>query len=222
MTAAILLLGLCVVASSAEASCLFGDDCLFPCRCQDEAECNPNMGTCSECMDGLPRPNNQPDRFKWRGAACQTGNVAYNKTTKQSGVYQEFVSSKGVDGIIGSLSSETNCAHTENDVGVAAWFYVDLESVHQIHNVTVYNTFNSGGYFKMVDFSIRVGNTSDVDEHAECAHYGEEAVVELFIRSAICIFGTKKYCVTFQYETSATTNWHQWTPVINGHLPVPN
>ncbi|ELU14880.1 hypothetical protein CAPTEDRAFT_212627 [Capitella teleta] len=84
------------------------------------------MGTCSECMDGLPRPNNQPDRFKWRGAACQTGNVAYNKTTKQSGVYQEFVSSKGS--------------------------------------------------FRMVDFSIRVGNTSDVNEHAECAHYGEEAV----------------------------------------------
>ncbi|ELU17747.1 hypothetical protein CAPTEDRAFT_187632, partial [Capitella teleta] len=28
----------------------------------------------------------------------------------------------------------------------------------------------------MVDFSIRVGNTSDVDEHAECAHYDGKAV----------------------------------------------
>ncbi|ELU01174.1 hypothetical protein CAPTEDRAFT_188593 [Capitella teleta] len=94
MTAAILLLGLCVVASSAEASCLFGDDCLFPCRCQDKEECNSNMGTCSECMDGFPRPNNQPDRFKWGGAACQTGNVAYNKRTDQSGVYGGLISSK--------------------------------------------------------------------------------------------------------------------------------
>ncbi|ELT88231.1 hypothetical protein CAPTEDRAFT_203933, partial [Capitella teleta] len=30
----------------------------------------------------------------------------------------------------------------------------------------------------MVDFSIRVGNTSDVDEHAECVYYDGEAVIE--------------------------------------------
>ncbi|ELU14879.1 hypothetical protein CAPTEDRAFT_212626 [Capitella teleta] len=73
------------------------------------------------------------------------GNVAYNKETDQSGVFGELDSSKGVDGIINNSSSQSNCAHPYNDKGKAAWFYVDLESVHQIHNVTVYNTFNSGG-----------------------------------------------------------------------------
>ncbi|ELU14108.1 hypothetical protein CAPTEDRAFT_216318 [Capitella teleta] len=136
------------------------------------------MGTCSECKDGFPRLNNHPYRFKWGGPACQIGNVAYNKATDQSGVYGGLDSSRGVDGITGSSSSQSNCAHPDNDEGVAAWFYVDLESVHQIYNVTIYNTFNSGGSYRMVDFSIRVGNTSDVDEHAECAHYGREAVVE--------------------------------------------
>ncbi|ELU16546.1 hypothetical protein CAPTEDRAFT_196438 [Capitella teleta] len=126
-------------------SCLFGDDCLFPCRCQDKEECNSNMGTCSECMDGFPKPNNKPDRFKWGGAACQTGNVAYNKRTDQSGVYGGLVSSKGVDGLLGNSSSQENCAHPDKK-GVAAWFYVDLESVHQIHNVTVFNTFNAGDH----------------------------------------------------------------------------
>ncbi|ELU09863.1 hypothetical protein CAPTEDRAFT_204544 [Capitella teleta] len=129
------------------------------------------MGTCAECMDGLPRPNNHPDRFKWGG------NVAYYKRTDQSGVFGGLVSSRGVDGLLGSRSSQENCAHPDNK-GVAAWFYVDLESVHQIHNVTVYNTFNAGGYPRMVDFSIRVGNTSDVDEHAECAYYDGEAVIQ--------------------------------------------
>ncbi|ELT89107.1 hypothetical protein CAPTEDRAFT_189356, partial [Capitella teleta] len=153
-------------------SCVFGNDCLFPCRCQDEKECTSNMGTCSECIDEFPKPNDQPNRFKWGG------NVAYNKGTDQSGVFSGLDSSKGVDGLLGDRSSQSNCAHPDNDNGKAAWFLVDLKSVHQIHNVTVYNTFNSGGSFRMVDFSIRVGNTSDVDEHAECAHYDGEAVVE--------------------------------------------
>ncbi|ELU11039.1 hypothetical protein CAPTEDRAFT_199597, partial [Capitella teleta] len=102
------------------------------------------MGTCSECMDGFPRPNNHPELFKWGGAACQTGNVAYNKGTEQSGVYGGLNSSRGVDGLLGSPSSQSHCAHPQNQWEVAAWFYVDLESVHQIHNVTVYNTFNYG------------------------------------------------------------------------------
>ncbi|ELT88268.1 hypothetical protein CAPTEDRAFT_209127 [Capitella teleta] len=136
--------GACRIPGVNQGSCVFGDDCLFPCRCQDKAKCNSDMGTCSECMGGLPRPSNHPDRFNWGGAACQTGNVAYKKTTNQSGVYDGLVSSKGVDGLLGSHSSQSNCAHPQNNGGVAAWFYVDLGSVHQIHNVTVYNTFNAG------------------------------------------------------------------------------
>ncbi|ELU04636.1 hypothetical protein CAPTEDRAFT_198086 [Capitella teleta] len=143
----ILLLVLhCVVVDSAEVSCVYGDGCLFPCRCNSGTTCDANSGSCSDskCRDGYPRPTNNQDRYNWAGSACQIGNVAYGKPTNQSGTYKEYVSSRGVDGILGNPNNNRDCAHPDNPTKKAAWFYVDLGSVHEIFNVTVYNTYNGG------------------------------------------------------------------------------
>ncbi|ELU01382.1 hypothetical protein CAPTEDRAFT_227235 [Capitella teleta] len=159
------------------ASCVFGDGCLFPCRCNDQATCDPHTGSCSDsqCRGGLPLTPDDPGRFNWRGPACQIGNVAYGKPSAQSGVYEGMVSGYAVDGVIGGTREAWyhGCAHTDHEDGEAAWLYVNLQSLHQIHNVTVYNTFDSGGYPRMSNFSIRVGNTSDVNQHTECARKWE-------------------------------------------------
>ncbi|ELT96333.1 hypothetical protein CAPTEDRAFT_209120, partial [Capitella teleta] len=157
-------------------SCVYGDGCLFPCRCNSGTTCDSNSGSCSDskCPDGYPRPTDNQDRYNWAGPACQIGNVAYGKPTNQSGTYKEYVSSRGVDGILGNPNNNNkDCAHPKNTLKKAAWFYVDLGSVHQIFNVTVYNTYNGGGYDRMRRISIRVGNTSDLNEQVECNfHHG--------------------------------------------------
>ncbi|KAI0240203.1 hypothetical protein LSAT2_009106 [Lamellibrachia satsuma] len=50
--------------------------CIFPCRCING--CNTTTGECingGQCQDGLP------SGYRWRGQACQIGNVAYGKFT---------------------------------------------------------------------------------------------------------------------------------------------
>ncbi|ELU04890.1 hypothetical protein CAPTEDRAFT_207121 [Capitella teleta] len=120
--------------------------------------------------------NRQP-RSLQLGRTCmpnRSGNVAYGKPTNQSGTHREYYSSQGVDGILGNTSNSIQvCAHPKNPTNNAAWFYVDLGSVHQIFNVTVYNTHDKGGYDRMRRISIRVGNTSDLNEQVECNfHHG--------------------------------------------------
>ncbi|ELU13795.1 hypothetical protein CAPTEDRAFT_198810 [Capitella teleta] len=151
-------------------SCVFGHGCLLPCRCYGGAMCDPVRGSCpdSRCRLGVPRPNNQPDTFNWGGPACQIGNVAYGKVTEQSGVWGGFTSNYGVDGRLGS-----SCAHLANLDGLAAWYCVDLGSLHKIFNVVLYNAEYGSEFQRMKDFSIRGGNFSDINQQTECAYYGE-------------------------------------------------
>ena len=72
------------------------------------------------------------------------GNVAYGKPSYQSGTYGELHAKNGVDGYLGT-GGDDHCAHPNHPNGEKAWFYVDLEKMHQIYNVTVFNTFNGGG-----------------------------------------------------------------------------
>uniref|UniRef100_X2A7W5 F5/8 type C domain-containing protein n=1 Tax=Capitella teleta TaxID=283909 RepID=X2A7W5_CAPTE len=86
------------------------------------------------------------------------------------------VSGRGVDGLIPELPVDplninAHCAHPNNPTGQAAWFYVDLGSVHQVFNVTLYNTADRVGSLRMLRFSIRVGNTSKLSEHTECSYH---------------------------------------------------
>ena len=77
------------------------------------------------------------------------GNIAYRKPTQQSGAWSGLVSSHGVDGYLDS-GNNGNCAHPENQNGEKAWFYVDLEGIHQIFNVTIYNTVDESGILKCI------------------------------------------------------------------------
>jgi hypothetical protein len=59
-----------------------------------------------------------------------------------------YFSAYGVDGILPPVSSadaNDNCAHPANTNNQAAWFVVNLGSVHLIYNVTIYNTRAGGG-----------------------------------------------------------------------------
>ena len=81
------------------------------------------------------------------------GNVAYGKTARQSGQYANYAPDYGVDGVLGSSPGDgnANCAHPDNDDGEAAWFVVDLGSIHRIFNVTLFNTYDLGGMFPSFD-----------------------------------------------------------------------
>ena len=83
-----------------------------------------------------------------------TGNVAYGKPTNQSGDWGGLTSERGVDGYLGTADFSTKiignkyCAHPDHPNGERAWFYVDLEKMHQIYNVTVFNTYTVGKDFQ--------------------------------------------------------------------------
>ncbi|ELU02537.1 hypothetical protein CAPTEDRAFT_222497 [Capitella teleta] len=155
------------------AACVFGDGCLFPCRCNETA-CDPDTGSCSDstCQNGHPRPTDDPGQFDWGGPACQIGNVAYGKPTNQSGLcVVGQISSLAVDGTLWKPDrTDASCAHSCSSDDTATWFYVDLGSAHQLFSVIVFNTFHPGVSSTMQRFSIRVGNTSDLNEHVECAY----------------------------------------------------
>ena len=67
--------------------------------------------------------------------------------TQQSGALKGLTSDRGVDGILGASGNDGNadCAHPDNGHGQAAWFNVHLGSMHQIYNVTVFNSLINGG-----------------------------------------------------------------------------
>ena len=75
-----------------------------------------------------------------------SGNVAYGKPTMQVGTYSNYTSEKAVDGIIPKKDTEQiqYCAHPAAPSGQKAWFYVDLEDVHRIINVTIFNALHFG------------------------------------------------------------------------------
>ena len=72
-------------------------------------------------------------RIEYKILSHISGNVAYNKSVRQSG---EWGGHSAVDG----RASPSHCADVENPSGEPAWLMVDLGATHQVYNVTVFNT----------------------------------------------------------------------------------
>ncbi len=73
------------------------------------------------------------------------GNVAYNKRTEQTGAYNGYTSERAVDGNTDTYPERGSCAHPDDSSITQAWWRVDLESLHIIYSVTLYNTNSSSG-----------------------------------------------------------------------------
>ncbi len=78
-----------------------------------------------------------------------SGNVAYNKPTEQTGVWQGHISERAVDGNNDTNQDHGSCAHPDDPNRSPAWWRVDLEALHRIHSVTIYNTNNYIGELAM-------------------------------------------------------------------------
>lgn len=70
--------------------------------------------------------------------------MAFQKEAFQSGEWDGLSPDRAVDGQLSSDSDEY-CAHPQNERNEPAWFFVDLGGLHRIINVTVFNTYNTGG-----------------------------------------------------------------------------
>ncbi|KAI0235412.1 hypothetical protein LSAT2_014050 [Lamellibrachia satsuma] len=124
--------------------------CIFPCRCTKG--CDHVTGQCldnGQCNDG------SPSGYKWRGTACQTGNVALNKATTQStGKWgddypaNKYPASQAVDGAIDPLFYQ-HCAVPNARPGTDVWWKVDFGGNYKISRVIIYNgdTKCKVGYF---------------------------------------------------------------------------
>ncbi len=68
------------------------------------------------------------------------GNVAYNKSTEQTGAWGGHTSERAVDGDTRTDQGLGSCAHPYDPNITQAWWRVDMGSLHMIYNVTIYNT----------------------------------------------------------------------------------
>jgi len=153
----ICLLALLSTIIKANLTCRFGPGCYYECHCEEGENgayvpCDVDTGACpGDCDDGNPHnalftdPGGGEDSLEpywegaWSGPACQTGNVAYQKTTQQSYVEDHHVSGLVVDGIISA--QEDFCAMIQNprDYYSVAWWVVDLHEDHVIQSVSLYS-----------------------------------------------------------------------------------
>ena len=73
------------------------------------------------------------------------GNVAYNKSAVQTGVWGELTADKAVDGLLDSHGEGNRyCAHPNTPNNPAMWT-VDLGDSHRLYNITIYNRGDTGG-----------------------------------------------------------------------------
>ncbi len=71
--------------------------------------------------------------------------MAYNKPTDQTGAWQNYTSDRAVDGSYNTNQYEGSCVHPDDYNISQAWWRVDLERLHRIYNVTLYNTGSVDG-----------------------------------------------------------------------------
>ncbi len=71
--------------------------------------------------------------------------MAYNKSAEQTGVWGGLVAERAVDGNTDISLDHESCAHPDDNSVSQAWWRVDLEDLHRIYNVTIYNTDDLGG-----------------------------------------------------------------------------
>ncbi len=79
-----------------------------------------------------------------------TGNVAYNNPTEQTGVWHDYVAERAVDGNTDTDQDRGSCAHPYDSSVSQAWWRVDLEDLHRIYSVTIYNTDDRVGQWLCV------------------------------------------------------------------------
>ncbi|KAK2145580.1 hypothetical protein LSH36_671g01001, partial [Paralvinella palmiformis] len=80
-----------------------------------------------------------------------------DKSTNQTGTFGGLTSDKAVDGrLYYPTDDQRYCAHPLNFKGQPVEWWIDLGEMYKIHSVTLYNTGNPGGYYRMENFVIRV------------------------------------------------------------------
>ena len=87
------------------------------------------------------------------------GNVAFRKTTYASGVYRGMSTGRAVDGNTNTILQRGSCFHSSGSSRARAWWMVDLESLHVLQSVTIYN--RKAVHNRLSDFSIWVSNHSN-------------------------------------------------------------
>ncbi|KAK2157478.1 hypothetical protein LSH36_190g00050 [Paralvinella palmiformis] len=89
-------------------------------------------------------------------------NLALGKPANQTGMYDNLSADRAVDGGYGSDNGgQYYCAHPYNKDYKPAEWWVDLQDTYLVDNVIIYNTYNSGGYFRLTNFIISVRHTID-------------------------------------------------------------
>ena len=109
-------------------------------------------------MDGPPRGLG----IMWGGPGCRIGNVAYGKIVSQTGTWMYYDAYYAIDGRIDPVLEDGYCAHMEADLGKPSAWMVDLNGLHVIHNVTLYNRRSLIYYQRMTDMKVYLSNSSDI------------------------------------------------------------
>ncbi|KAK2138701.1 hypothetical protein LSH36_2555g00001 [Paralvinella palmiformis] len=109
-------------------------------------------------------------------------NIALHKTAYQIGVYRNATADKAVDGLYDKDDKKyyylNVCVHpnTSWHNNVSAEWWVDLEATYSIYKVTVWNTYNKGGYWRMNNFTVEVA-TSENKTKQSCGEYTKKEPV---------------------------------------------
>ena len=158
------------------SECKFGNDphCTFPCNCEDSFEnCNKTTGECaiSDCKAGPPR------WFWWSGMShnryiygCRIRNVAFGKPANQTGTWEDDTADRAVDGNTDGNLDHMSCAHLFAPLDGEVKWTVDLESMHVVLSVTLYNRNSLFYYQRMSHMEVWVSNSSN--ENVLCGRYG--------------------------------------------------
>ncbi|KAI0230737.1 hypothetical protein LSAT2_018886 [Lamellibrachia satsuma] len=139
--------------------------CIFPCRCTNG--CNTTTG---ECIKGGQCEDGHPSGYRWSGQACQTGNVAYGKTTSQTGGGSIYAAEKAVDGNTDPLIYHRHCAFPAAPTGTNAWWMVDFGERYSISRVVIYNRGDCCNQ-QLDTFVLSVGDSDDRQSQRECARH---------------------------------------------------
>ena len=82
--------------------------------------------------------------ISWERDGCREGNVAFNKSVKQTGIEQNnealYGPQNGVDGLFDADVTKGQCAVMESIAGEISRYFIDLESQHAIKRVTLYSS----------------------------------------------------------------------------------
>ncbi|XP_046560691.1 multiple epidermal growth factor-like domains protein 11, partial [Haliotis rubra] len=137
--------------SSITGSCpagRYGYRCSYQCHCP-QVYCNPTSGCQpASCSRG------------WSGPTCQKENIALNKNTSASSVFQP--SSNAVDGDTRGIYLGRSCFHSayNRPTITSAWWRVDLGQKTLMHDVIIYFRTDRGFEFRRNGIQIYIADTA--------------------------------------------------------------